>query len=69
MAKFYRSLMEVCWALGMVTLIIGVVLKYSPVLEARFSTEPRGVLVFAGVLFLAAIATRAVGRTGIAPGQ
>ena len=69
MARLYRSLMEVCWVLGVVCMIIGVILKYSPVLMQRFSTEPRGVLVFAGVLFLCAIATRAVGRTGIEPGK
>lgn len=65
MARLYRSLMEVCWALGVLSMVIGVVLKYSPVLTRRFSTEPRGVLVFSGVLFLCSIATRAVGRTGI----
>ena len=69
MARLYRSLMEVCWALGMVALILGVIAKYSPVFAQRIGTEPRGVLVFAGVLFLAAIATRAVGRTGIEPGK
>jgi hypothetical protein len=69
MARFYRSLMDVCWALGMVCLIVGVIVKFSPVLMHRFDTEPRGILVFAGVLFLASIATRAVGRTGIEPGK
>jgi hypothetical protein len=69
MARLYRSLMEVCWALGMVVLVIGVAAKYSSVLIDRLGTEPRGILIFSGVLFLAAIATRAVGRTGIEPGR
>jgi hypothetical protein len=69
MTRLYRSLMEVCWALGMVTLILGVIVKFSPDLMHRLGTEPRGVLIFSGVLFLGAIATRAVGRTGIEPGR
>jgi hypothetical protein len=69
MARFYRSLMDVCWALGMLCLLLGVVVKFSPVLMRRVYTEPRGILVFAGVLFLAAIATRVVGRTGIEPSK
>jgi hypothetical protein len=69
MARFYRSVMEVCWALGCVIMIIGVVLKFSPVLAERFSIEARGALIFAGVLFLGAIATRAVGRTGVPAGS
>jgi hypothetical protein len=69
MARFYRSLMEVCWALGMLSLVLGVIVKFSPVLMRRLDTQPRGILVFAGVLFLSAIATRAVGRTGIEPGK
>jgi hypothetical protein len=69
MARLYRSLMEVCWALGVVCMILGVAAKYSNALVLRTGTEPRGILVFAGVLFLAAIATRAVGRTGIDPGK
>jgi hypothetical protein len=35
----------------------------------RMNTEPRGVLIFAAVLFLCASATRAVGRTGVPAGQ
>ncbi len=69
MARLYRSLMEVCWALGMLSLVLGVIVKLSPVLMRWLDTQPRGILVFAGVLFLSAIATRAVGRTGIEPGK
>ena len=69
MARLYRSLMEVCWALGMLSLVLGVIVKFSPVLMRWLDTQPRGILVFAGVLFLSAIATRAVGRTGIEPGK
>lgn len=69
MAKFYRSLMDICWAFGLLCTVIGVILHYSPYLISRFDTQPRGALIFAAVLFLSAIATRAVGRTGIEPGR
>ncbi len=69
MARIYRSLMEVCWALGFFSTIFALFLKYEPVYSARFSVSPHGALMFAGVLFLAAIATRAVGRTGVPRGS
>jgi hypothetical protein len=69
MAKFYRSIVDITWALGMLCMITGVVLHYAPELSRRFSTEARGALICAGVLFLGTIATRAVGRTGIEPGK
>lgn len=69
MARLYRSFMEVCWLLGVVCMVLGVVVKFVPSLMHQLNTEPRGVLMFAGVLFLCAIATRAVGRTGVPSGQ
>ena len=69
MAKFYRSIVEICWALGMVSMVCGAILHFVPVLMTRFNTEARGTLIFAGVMFLGTIATRAVGRTGIEPGR
>ena len=69
MARLYRSLMEVCWLLGVICMLLGVVLKFAPVLMHRFNIEPRGALIMAAVLFLCASATRAVGRTGVPAGQ
>ncbi len=69
MARIYRSFMEVCWLLGVVCMVVGVVLKFVPSLVSRLNTEPRGMLIFAAVLFLCASATRAVGRTGVPAGQ
>jgi hypothetical protein len=69
MARLYRSFMEVCWALGVGSMLIGVILKFVPGLSFRFNLEPRGALIMAGVLFLCSAATRAVGRTGVPAGH
>jgi hypothetical protein len=69
MARFYRSLMEVSWALGYLSVIFALILKYDAVLATRFNLTARGALIFGGVLFLAAVATRAVGRTGVPAGS
>jgi hypothetical protein len=69
MARFYRSLMEVSWALGYLSIIFALILKYDASLAMRFNLTARGALIFAGVLFLAATATRAVGRTGVPSGS
>jgi hypothetical protein len=63
MFRLYRTLMEVCWALGVVGAILAVVTKFFPVASHRLYTEPRGILAFAAVMFLCALATEAVGRT------
>ncbi len=69
MTRIYRSFMEVCWLLGVVCMVFGVVMKFAPVVANRINTEPRGMLIFSAVLFLCAAATRAVGRTGVPAGQ
>ncbi|MGE5325624.1 MAG: hypothetical protein ACM3NO_01185 [Deltaproteobacteria bacterium] len=69
MARLYRSFMEVCWALGVGSMFIGVILKFAPTLSERFDIHPRGALIMAAVLFLCSAATRAVGRTGVPAGQ
>ncbi len=69
MARVYRSFMEVCWALGVACMVYAVLMKFIPWFAAKVSTDPRGMLIFAGVLFLCSAATRAVGRTGVPPGH
>jgi len=68
MFRLYRTLMEVCWALGVVSAILAVIAKFSLTVLHRLQTEPRGILAFAAVMFLCALATEAVGRTS-APGH
>lgn len=63
MFRLYRTLMEVCWALGVVSAILAVVSKFSLTIGHRLQTEPRGILAFAAVMFLCALATESVGRT------
>lgn len=62
MAKVYRRLFEICWALGLLSMLAGIVLKLMTTLADRLNLTPRGALVFAGVLFLCALATREMER-------
>jgi len=66
MSRLYHLLTRVCWALGVLTLVTGVVVKFTPKLKSFFDsmdTDPRGILIFAGVLFLCALASHAIDRT------
>ena len=62
MSRAFRVLIAVSWGLGLLNLVAGIVLKLVPTLIQRTSTTPRGSLVFAGVLFLCALATREMER-------
>ena len=58
MTKVYPVLRKVCWGLGVISLILGLLLKIVTlwaVVDWRYST--RGALVLAAVLFLCALAT------------
>jgi len=63
MVRLYRSIVQICWILGVVSMVAGVVLKVVPTLGERLGTSPRGGLILAGVLFLCALATGEVQRT------
>ena len=62
MSRVYSSLTEVCWALGVLSLLAGVILKFVPILQQRFGVDARSGLIFAGTLFLCALATEAMER-------
>jgi hypothetical protein len=62
MASLYRMLVGVSWGLGLLSMVLGVLLKLMPSLGERFNTSPHGGLVLAGVLFLCALATRDLER-------
>ncbi len=68
MARIYRLLVTLFWGLGLLSMLGGVALKLVPSLVERFRTEPRGGMIFAGVLFLAALATREVEKATSAAG-
>ena len=53
------------WILGLLTTVVAVVSRIAPPLRSMMEdrVEIRSLLWLAGVLFLGAIATRAIGRT------
>jgi hypothetical protein len=63
MARLCRSLAEVCWALGLLCMLAGVLFRLVPSLMERTTFTSRGGLILAGVLFLCSLATREVERT------
>ncbi len=64
MSRFYRFLVSVSWALGVLSLIVGVVFRLVPALSVKTTFTPRGGIILAGALFLCALATRAIERSG-----
>jgi uncharacterized membrane protein YkvI len=63
MSKVYRSVLEVCWALGLISLVLSVVLKPLPILQVRLGVSPRGGIILAAVLFLCVLATGEARKT------
>ena len=63
MSQLYNTLGRVSWALGIVTMLGGVVLKVMPAWSSRFDVSPHGIEVFAGALFLCVLASRDLGRS------
>ena len=63
MLKVYRSVAEVCWVLGVITLAVSVVLRIVPSWGANFGVSPRSGLILAAVLFLCVIAAGTAGKT------
>lgn len=57
MTRVYRAISGLTWALGLAGLVFSTVLRFSAGLAARFNLNPRGGLIFAGTLFLCALAT------------
>jgi len=62
MARIYRLVFEVCWGLGVLSLLAAIVLKLAPTLVLRLGTSARGGLLLAAVLFLCALTTREMGE-------
>ena len=61
-AHLYRIIIEVCWGLGVLSLLIAVALKFSAQLAEMLNATPRGGIVLAGALFLAVLATQGMKR-------
>jgi hypothetical protein len=62
MSKIYRSVAEVCWALGLISLVISVLFRLLPSLQTKFGFSPRGGLILAATLFLCVLASGVVGK-------
>jgi hypothetical protein len=60
MNRICGLLAGVSWGLGVVSLVGGLALKVASHWADRLSVSPRGAFVFAGVLFLCTLATRAL---------
>jgi len=63
MSKVYRSVLEVCWGLGLICTVASIVLKLLPTLQEKLPVSPRGGLLLAAVLFLCALATGEARKT------
>ena len=62
MSMFYRSLVKVCWGLGLISMVAGIVLKLLPMLQDKLGVASHHGMTLAAVLFLGALATGEVRR-------
>lgn len=62
MSKVYRSVLEVCWGLGVICIVGSLALKLLPTLQVKLGLTARGGLLLAAVLFLCALASGEAGR-------
>ena len=62
MSKVYRTVLEVCWGLGVISTVASIVFRLAPGLQAKVGISPRGGMMLAAVFFLCALATGEVGR-------
>ena len=63
MSMVYRNVVEVCWALGLISLVVSVVLRLLPILQVKVGISPRGGMMLAAVLFLCVLATGEAKKT------
>ena len=63
MPKVYRSVLEVCWGLGLICTLGSIVFRLLPTVQMKLGFSPRGLLMLAAVLFLCVLATAEVGKT------
>jgi len=65
MVKLYSVVRKACWFLGMISLVLGLLLKVATLfreIDWRYST--RGALLLAIVFFVGALATRGMEHEG-----
>ena len=65
MTGVYRAVGKASWVLGVVSLILGLLLRLVNLwTDVNWRYTPRGALILAAVLFLCALATREMERWG-----
>ena len=65
MTGVYRAVGKASWVLGVISLILGLLLKLvTQWKDVNWRYTPRGALILAAVLFLCALATREMERWG-----
>ena len=62
MKSVYRIVMQLCYVLGFLSVIGGLLLRHVPGLSKAAGYGPTGVFAFAGTLFLASLASFAMLR-------
>lgn len=62
MMQIYRVVFKLSWALGLLSILAGVVIKLAH-LEARVTIASHTAFIVAGTFFLCALATREMGRS------
>jgi hypothetical protein len=67
MATVYSSVLEVCWGLGVISVVASIGLRILPTLQMKLGVSPRGGLLLAAVLFLSALATGEARKTPPSP--
>jgi hypothetical protein len=63
MSKVYGSVIEVCWAVGLLSMVAVLVLKLVPDLQAKLGLSPHSGMILAAVLFLCVLATGEARKT------
>ena len=62
MTQIYRMVFKLSWALGLLSILAGVVIKLAH-LEARVTMTSHTAFIIAGAFFLCALATREMERS------
>ena len=57
MSRVYRTVLEVCWGLGVICIAAVIVLRLLPILQVKLELSTRSGLIMAAVLFLCVLAT------------
>jgi hypothetical protein len=63
MSKVYGKVVEVCWGLGLISLVAVIVLHLIPILQQKLLVSARGGIMLAAVLFLCVLATGEARKT------